>query len=99
MDVAVRGGVWGEWEEAGGKRRASIEFLVAGSGPEMSHWGNTTTKRRERRERRATLPAESNFPPISSNTSSSSGSQSKLCARACVSVRVFSQILLQMRSE
>lgn len=49
MDVAVRGGREREREEAAKKRRASIEFLVAESVPEMSHWGNTT-KRREQGE-------------------------------------------------
>lgn len=46
-------------------------------------------KRRERRKRRATLPAESNFPPISSNTNSSS-SQGKLRVRARECACVFS---------
>lgn len=33
-----------------GERRASIEFLVAESGPEMSHWGNTTKRQEEGEE-------------------------------------------------
>lgn len=83
------------------KRRASIEFLVAESVPEMSHWGNTT-KRREEGEEGEEGHAASTIKLPSHQQQQQQSEYMCVCfvrasVRACA--RAFSQNLVQMRSE
>lgn len=75
-----------EGEREGGsgekKRRASIEFLVAESGPEMSHWGNTTKRREEGEEGHAASTIK--LPSHQQQQQQSEYMCASVCVRACV---------------
>lgn len=88
MDVAVRRGRWEEREGAEEKRRASIEFLVAESGPEMSHWGNTTERREEGEEDQE--QNQTSLPSAATPTAAAAVRANCVCARAHECACVFS---------